>query len=125
MVLMGQRSAIILETAGTDTAFGVVAKNIILPSLLHQEYDYSYQVIPTQVSGDSLNTAVALWQTNDTDAGVWTEITSARDTATAAAGVLIEGTDAKGYQHRITLTGISTDTSKFKIYQVLKLDKLF
>jgi len=124
-IAYGQRSALVEATAGTDTCYGTVAKNIVLPTKLSQEYDYSYQIIPTQVSGDSVNTAVALWQANTHAGTAWTEITSARDTITATSGILVEGTDAKGMRHRITLTGISSDTSKFIIYQVLKLDREF
>ena len=124
--LMAQKSAILLETAGTDSVIGKTATTIILPLLLHHEYDYSYQVIPTQVGvGDSLNAAVALWQANDYDGTSWTEITSARDTVTAVAGKLIEGTDAKGAKHKLVLTGLALDTSKIKVYQVLKLDRQF
>ena len=122
----GPASAILNATAGTDTVFGKTATSIILPDLLPQEYDFSYQVIPTQIGiGDSLNTAVALWQSNTYAGTAWTEITSARDTATAAGGVLIEGTDTKALKHKIILTGIALDTSKFIIYSVFKLPKEF
>ena len=119
----GPASAILNATAGTDTCFGVVAKSIILPDLLPQEYDFSYQIIPTQVSGDSLNTVVTLWQSNTYAGTAWTEITSARDTITAATGILIEGTDTKALKHKLILTGISTDTSKVIVYSVFKLPK--
>ena len=121
----GPASAIMNATAGTDTCFGVLAKSIVLPDLLPQEYDFSYQIIPTQVSGDSLNTAVALWQSNTYAGTSWSEITSARDTITAVGGVLIEGTNAPGLKHKLILTGISTDTSKVIVYSVFKLDKEF
>ena len=119
---MGQTSAIFGSTAGTDTVKGAVAKNIVLPMQLSQEYDYSYQIIPTQTSGDSVHTYVALYQSNAVTQ-VWTEITSARDTITSTAGCLVEGTNAPGLYHRITLTGVSTDSSKFKVNYVLKLEK--
>jgi len=125
-VLFGQRSAITEETAGTDSTIGKTATTIVLPTILHQEYDYSYQIIPTQVgSGDSLDAAVALWQSNDQAGTSWTEITTARDTVDAVTGLLIEGTNATGMKHELILTGISLDTSKFIIYQTLKLDKDF
>ena len=117
-------SAIVRETTtSADTVLGATAKSITIPDYLPQEYDYSYQVIPSQASGDSLNTAIALWQSNDWAGTSWTEITSARDTVTAAAGKLIEGTDAKGMRHKIICTGISTDSVIIKIYYVYKLDK--
>ena len=113
-------------TAGTDSVIGKTATSIILPDLLPQEYDFSYQIIPTQIGvGDSLNTAVGLWQSNTYAGTAWSEITSARDTVTAAGGVLIEGTDAKGLKHKIILTGISLDSSAFIIYSVFKLPKEF
>ncbi len=122
----GPSSAIFGATVtNADTVLGTAAKDIVLPQLLFQEYDYSYQVIPTQISGDSLNVAISLWQSNALTGAVWTEITSARDTVTAAAGKLIEGTDAKGMRHRIRGTGISTDSVALKIHWVLKLDRLF
>jgi hypothetical protein len=128
VALFAQRpySAIVSETTtNADTVLGVTAKTITIPDYLPQEYDYSYQVIPSQASGDSLNTAIALWQSNDWAGTAWTEITSARDTATAAAGVLIEGTDAAGMRHRIVATGISTDSVIIKIYYVYKLNKVW
>jgi len=125
-VLFGQRSAITEETAGTDSTIGKTATTIVLPSILNQEYDYSYQIIPTKIgSGDSLNTAVALWQSNDRAGTSWTEITSARDTVTAVSGVLVEGTNATGMKHELILTGISLDSLSVVIYQTLKLDREF
>ncbi len=125
-VATAQRSAIIEETAGADSVIGKTSTSIILPSRLFQEYDYSYQIIPTAVGiGDSVNAAVALYQSNDLAGTNWTEITSARDTITSTAGVLIEGTDADGLKHRITLTGTVLDTTTIIVYQVLKLEKLF
>lgn len=129
VALFAQRpySAIVsATTTNADTVLGVVAKAITIPDYLHQEYDYSYQVIPSAVgAGDSLNTAIALWQSNDLAGSAWTEITSARDTVTAAAGKLIEGTNAAGMRHRIIATGISSDTVIVKIYYVYKLDKVW
>ena len=125
-VLFGQRSAIIEETDGTDAVIGRAATTIVLPAILFQEYDYSYQIIPAQYStGDSVNAAVALWQSNDQAGTSWTEITSARDTITSTAGVLVEGTDAKGVKHKLILTGTVLDSSKITVYQVLKLGKEF
>jgi len=125
-VLFGQRSAITEETAGTDSVKLKAATTIVLPSILNQEYDYSYQIIPTKIgSGDSIDAAVALWQSNDREGTSWTEITSARDTMTAATGILIEGTNATGMKHELILTGITLDSTKVIIYQTLKLDKEF
>jgi len=126
-VLAQPSSAIVnATTTGADTTIGKTAKNITIPEILLQEYDYSYQVIPSAAgSGDSVNIAVALWQANDYAGTSWTEITSARDTATSTAGVLIEGTNATGIKHRIVATGITLDSVKVKIYYVLKLDRSF
>lgn len=122
MVLMGQ-SVIIGSTAGTDQTKGTGSANIILPNFLNQEYDWSYQVIPALAgSGDSVNASVKLYQSNSYTY-VWTEVTSARDTITSTDGVLIEGTNAPGLFHRITLTGISADTVSHQVNYVLKLDK--
>lgn len=111
-------------TTNADTVIGKTAKNITIPDYLAQEYDYSYQMAPAlSGSGDSVNIAVALWVANDYAGSVWTEVTSARDTATSTAGVLIEGTDAKNMRHRIVCTGLSLDSVKVKIYYVYKLDK--
>jgi len=121
----GPRSAIFGVT-GSTTINGAVAVNIDLPQYLFQEYDFSYQVIPAlSLAGDSLNAVVELKQTNSMAKTAWTEITSAQDTVTAATGKLIEGTDAKGLAHRLTITGISTDTMTVSVAWVLKLDKLF
>ena len=121
----GPRSAIFGATAAS-TINGAVAVNIELPQELFQEYDYSYQVIPALAgAGDSLNAVVELYQANDLAGTTWTEITSAQDTVTAAAGKLIEGTDAKGLRHRLTITGLSTDTMTVSVDWVLKLDRLF
>jgi len=126
LVVYGQRSAIYgATTTNADTCLGVVAKNITLPTLLFQEYDYSYQVIPSQISGDSLNVQIELYQSNDVAGTSWTEITSAQDTVTAAAGKLIEGTNATGLKHRLVCTGISTDSVAIKVYYVYKLNKDF
>jgi len=116
------QSAIFGSASASDSVLGVLTSTITLPVFLNQEYDYSYQVIPTSISGDSLHTAVALWQSN-AYSQVWTEVTSARDTATAAAGCLIEGTNATGLFHRLIMTGISTDTSTISVNYVYKLDK--
>jgi hypothetical protein len=117
-------AAITLATGGSDSVIGKTATTITLPAALPQEYDYSYQIIPTKVgSGDSVNAAVALWVSNDYAGTSWTELTSARDTITSTNGLLIEGTDAKNMRHRLVLTGTVLDTSKVKIYQVYKLDK--
>lgn len=125
-VAYGQRSAITEETAGTDSVIGKTATSIELPSILNQEYDYSYQIIPTAVGvGDSVNSAAALWQANDRAGTSWTEVTSARDTITSTNGLLLEGTNATGMKHKIILTGTVLDTSLVIIYQVLKLDKQF
>jgi len=111
-------------TTNADTIIGKTAKTITIPDYLPQEYDYSYQIIPAKAgAGDSVNFAAALWVSNDYAGTSWTEVTTARDTATSTAGVLIEGTDAKNMRHRIVCTGISLDSVKVKIYYVYKLDK--
>jgi len=121
----GPRSAIYGVT-GSSTINGAVAVNIDLPQYLFQEYDYSYQVIPAlSLAGDSLNAVVELLQTNSMAASTYTEITSAQDTVIAAAGKLIEGTNATGLKHRLTITGISADTMTVTVAWVLKLDKPF
>jgi hypothetical protein len=125
MTLMGQRSAIIGATGGSDQTKGVASTNITLPVKLYQEYDYSYQVIPALYgAGDSVNATLTLYQSNALSGG-WSEITSARDTITSTAGCLIEGTDATGLQHRITITGVPADTITYTVYYILKLDKQF
>jgi hypothetical protein len=121
-------SAILGVTAGTDTTKGAVADTITLPFILPQEYDYSYQIIPTACgAGDSVSATITLWQANDYDGTAFTEITSARDTITAllTSGQLIEGTNATGARHRLIVTGVSTDTVKYKVYWILKLDRQF
>ena len=127
MALFAQNpySAIVRETTtSADTTIGKTAKSITIPDYLPQEYEYSYQIIPALAgAGDSVNTAVALWVSNDWAGTSWTEITSTRDTATSTAGVLIEGTDAKNMRHRIVCTGLTLDSVKIKIYYVYKLDK--
>lgn len=123
---MAQHSALVAETAGTDSVIGKTATSITLPAKLPQEYDYSYQIIPTKIGvGDSVNAAVALWQSNDYAGTSWTEITSARDTMTATTGILIEGTNATGMRHKLILTGTVLDTTTVKVYQVWKLDREF
>ena len=122
----GPHSALDFATAGTDSIIGKTATTITLPSVLPQEYDYSYQIIPTAVGvGDSVNSAVALWVSNSYAGTSWTEITSTRDTITSTSGILIEGTDAKNLRHRLVLTGTVLDTSTVVVYQVYKLDKQF
>jgi len=122
----GPHSAIMFATTGTDSVIGKTATSITLPAVIPQEYDYSYQIVPTKVgSGDSVNAAIALWVSNDYAGTSWTELTSARDTMTATTGILIEGTDAKNVRHKLILTGTVLDTTKIKVYQVYKLDKQF
>jgi len=118
-------SAIVRSTTtNADTVIGKTAKSITIPDYLPQEYDYSYQIIPAlSGSGDSVNTAVALWVSNDYAGTSWTEVTSHRDTLLTTAGKLIEGTDAKNMRHRIVCTGLSLDSVKIKVYYVYKLDK--
>ncbi|MCK5603078.1 hypothetical protein KAR91_14435 [Candidatus Pacearchaeota archaeon] len=120
-------SAIVQATVtNADTVIGKTAKAITIPDYLPQEYDYSYQVVPAlSGAGDSVNIAVALWQANDFAGSAWTEIVSARDSATSTAGVLIEGTDAPGIRHRIVATGLALDSVKVKIYYVYKLPREF
>ena len=121
----GPRSAIFGVTAAS-TINGHTSVNIDLPQFLTQVYDYSYQVIPAlSGAGDSLNRVVELKQANDMAGTAYTEITSAQDTATAATGVLIEGTDAKGMLHRLTITGIVGDTVTATVYYIYKLDRQF
>ena len=108
-------------TTNADTVIGATAKSITIPDYLPQEYDYSYQIIPAlSGAGDSVNTAVALWVSNDYAGTSWTEVTSTRDTATSTAGVLIEGTDAKNMRHRIVCTGVTLDSVKIKISEGYK-----
>jgi len=127
MALFAQNpySAIVRATvATTDTVIGKTAETITIADYLPQEYDYSYQIIPTAVGvGDSVNTAVALWVSNDYAGTSWTELTTARDTITGTSGILVEGTDAKNMRHRLVCTGISLDSVQIKIYYVYKLDK--
>ena len=126
MALFAQNpySAITRATGGTDSVIGKTATTITIADYLPQEYDYSYQIIPTAVGvGDSVNSAVALWVANDYAGTSWTEITTARDTITSTSGILVEGTDAKNMRHRLILTGTVLDTSSIKIYYVYKLDK--
>ena len=129
MALFAQNpySAIVRETTtSADTTIGKTAKSITIPDYLPQEYEYSYQIIPTAVGvGDSVNSAVALWVSNSYAGTAWTEITSARDTITSTTGILVEGTDAKNVRHRLILTGTVLDTAIITVYQVYKLDKLF
>ena len=122
----GPHSALSYVTAGTDSIIGKTATTITLPANIPQEYEYSYQIIPTAVGiGDSVNSAVALWVSNSYAGTAWTEITSTRDTITSTSGILVEGTDAKNLRHRLILTGTVLDTSIITVYQVYKLDKLF
>lgn len=122
----GPHSALNFATAGTDSVIGKTATTITLPSTIPQEYEYSYQIIPTAVGvGDSVNSAVALWVSNSYAGTAWTELTSARDTITSTNGILIEGTDAKNLRHRLVLTGTVLDTATIVVYQVYKLDKQF
>lgn len=122
----GPHSAILQATAGTDSVIGKTATTITIPNIIPQEYDYSYQIIPTAVgSGDSVNAAVALWVSNSYAGTSWTEVTTARDTITSTSGILVEGTDAKNARHRLILTGTVLDTSKVKVYYIYKLDKQF
>lgn len=122
----GPHSALMFATVGTDSVIGKTATSITLPAVIPQEYDYSYQIVPTKVgAGDSVNAAIALWVSNDYAGTSWTELTSARDTMTATTGILIEGTDAKNVRHKLILTGTVLDTTKIKVYQVYKLDKQF
>jgi len=125
VAVYGQRSAIFGVTEQL-TINGTSSDTTILPQWLFQEYDYSYQVIPTLAgAGDSLYVKVELLQTNDIDETAYTEITSAEDTTTAATGVLIEGTNATGLKHKLILTGIDADTCTAYVYWTLKLDKEF
>lgn len=111
---------VVVESASL-TVLGTGTNEYVIPSNINQGLDYSYQVVPTLAgSGDSLNVAIALWQSNSFPGTVYTELTAARDTATAATGNLIEGANAKGIKHKIILTGISTDTITVKVYVVLK-----
>ncbi|GAF99687.1 unnamed protein product [marine sediment metagenome] len=122
----GLRSAYENATVGTDSVIGKTASTITIPEVLNQEYDYSYQIIPTQVGvGDSVHSAVALWVSNSSAGTSWTEVTSARDTIASTNGLLIEGTDAKNMRHRLILTGVSLDTSTVIVYYDWKLDRLF
>ena len=122
----GPHSALTFATAGTDSIIGKTATTITLGSIIPQEYDYSYQIIPTAIGvGDSVNSAVALWVSNTYAGTSWTEITTARDTITSTSGILVEGTDAKNVRHRLVLTGIVLDSSKVIVYSVYKLDKQF
>lgn len=126
MALFAQPYSAIIgsTTADADSVIGKTAKSIIIPGYLSQEYDYSYQVMPSlSGSGDSVNIAVALWVANDLDGSIWTEIVSARDSATSTAGVLIEGTDAKNMRHEIVCTGLVLDTVKVQIDYTYKLNK--
>lgn len=122
----GPRSAYVNVTAGTDSVIGKTATTITIPEYLHQEYDYSYQIIPAAVgAGDSVNSAVALWVSNSLAGTAWTEITSARDTITSTNGILVEGTDAKNMRHRLVLTGSVLDTAIITVYYDWKLDRLY
>lgn len=122
----GPRSAYANATAGTDSVIGKTATTITIPEYLHQEYDYSYQIIPTAVgSGDSVNATVQLYQANDLAGSSWTAITGASGTITSTAGVLIDSTDATGLRHRLVITGTVLDTTTIKVYYVWKLDKLY
>ena len=119
----GQSSAIYGVTPQL-TIYGTSSDTTILPQYLFQEYDYSYQVVPTlSGAGDSLNAVIELFQTNSMAGTVYTEITSAQDTMTAATGQLIEGTNATGLKHKLICTGISSDTITAYVYWTLKLDK--
>lgn len=122
----GPHSAILQATTGTDSVIGKTNDTITFLNIIPQEYDYSYQIIPTAVgSGDSVNAAVALWVSNDYDGTAWTELTTARDTITGTTGILVEGTNAANARHRLILTGTVLDTSTIKVYYVYKLDKLY
>jgi len=122
----GPRSSYENATLGTDSVIGKTACTITIPEYINQEYDYSYQIIPAAIgSGDSVNSAVALWVSNDKAGTSWTELTSARDTLTSTNGLLIEGTDAKNMRHRLILTGTVLDTTKITVYYTWKLDRLY
>jgi len=122
LTLMAQSSAI--SGTVTGTCYGTTAANFTIPTPLYQEYDYSYQVIPAlSGAGDSVHSAIALWQANDRAASTWTSVASATANITSTAGALIEGTDAKGLQHRIIVTGVPADTVTVTVYYVLKLNK--
>jgi hypothetical protein len=119
-------SAIVRSTAGTDSVIGKTATTITIPDYLPQEYDYSYQIIPTAVgAGDSVNATVQLYQANDYAGSAWSAVVGATGTITSTAGVLIDSTDMPGMRHRLIVTGTVLDTTLIKIYYVYKLPKVW
>jgi hypothetical protein len=124
--LLAQGPASAVSGTVTGSCYGTTAANFTIPAPIGQEYDYSYQIIPALYgAGDSVQSAVALYQSNDYAGTSWTAVSSATASVTSTAGALIEGTNAKGLRHRLRITGVPADTVSITIYYVLKLDKQF
>ena len=108
----GPRSAYVNATAGTDSVIGKTTATIDIPEYLHQEYDYSYQVVPTAVGvGDSVNATIQLFQANDLAGSAWSAVVGATGIfqpkspifSFDASGVKIESTAIPGKPSMVSL----------------------
>lgn len=112
---------IISTITPTDSVKGTSTLNVDIPDKFQGgEWDLSFQIIPTQAQGDSLNTAIAFFQSNSLAGTSWTEVTAERDTITTTAGSILEVSNFLGARARLQMKGISTDTITYKIYYVFK-----
>lgn len=114
---------------GPDSLQGAAATLTVYSGLIDGYWDVSTQIQSTFAGlGDSSSFAVATWQSNDRDRGVWTEITALRDTlqtVTDEAALLIEKTDFTGLWMKHVFTYLGLDTVLINTYQVKKKFRLF
>lgn len=102
-------------TPDSQTINGNVAVNFVVGPYggSVDGWSYSIQLLPVQVSGDSLNTAVAVYQSNALDGDYWTQLTAKTDTITSTSGLILSGTDFTGERLKVVLTGISSDSLSY------------
>lgn len=111
-------------TGSTRTSGSIIpagTASVVLYESLIPQYDVSLQIVPTIVSGDSSNVAVAVWQSNSLAGTAYTELTTYRDTITSTNGKLISISDFGGAKLKVIGTGITTDTVTITVYPVYKL----
>lgn len=118
--LYGQKNYVIGGAIISDTVKATGTATVTLYEELFDQCDVSLQIVPTSTSGDSVNCAIAIWQSNTVGGTAYTEITAKRDTITGTTGILIDIADYPGIKLRIIGTGITTDSLTFTVYPLYK-----
>jgi len=119
------QSATVLQREYTAQTINGATSDTFEFNRIEGEYDVSLQLIPALAgSGDSLEFAYVLYQSDHASDNAWTAITTSATVSSARdADALVSITDFNGLRLRVIMTGVAVDTFTVTPYSIYKKHK--